>query len=108
MAGVPINEPCVSKSKKLPLALACVVSDDLGRAVLAVGARADQLDAEGLGALHDAAHEGRRETLRILLDAGANVNLRTRKGRTPLNLAKDDTVATLIRNRGGRAGESRP
>jgi hypothetical protein len=44
---------------------------------------------EGRGApLHEAAREGHLEIVKLLLDAGADVRLRTPDGQTPLDLAR--------------------
>jgi truncated hemoglobin YjbI len=56
-------------------------------------------------ALHMAARRGHVEIARALLDAGAAVNARDRKGDTPLQRAincRKDGVSQLLRERGGR------
>jgi len=54
----------------------------------------------GYTALHDAIWHGRTETVKVLLDAGARLDLRTHTGHTPLELAIHygyQDIETLIR-----------
>ena len=51
------------------------------------GAALNGQDVDGATALQMAAHEGKIEVVRILLDADAAVDLEDKKGRTPAKLA---------------------
>lgn len=56
-----------------------------------------------------AAGDGNRDAVAVLLDAGANVNLKDRWGATPLDeavKAGHDDICALLIARGGRLGES--
>jgi ankyrin repeat protein len=54
--------------------------------------------AEGVGLLAEAVARGNREIVEVLLLAGANVNGRTRDGRTPLMSISDKTSVDLLRD----------
>lgn len=58
------------------------------------------VDAKGLAILHRAAQNGKGEIVKLLIDAGADVNGMTRGGRTPLHFAakhnKIETVRILL------------
>jgi len=49
----------------------------------------NQRDTWGATALFDAAHEGRRQVARLLVAAGAKVNIKQRDGATPVSIARD-------------------
>lgn len=81
------------------------------RALVQAGAR---VDANGgvtrATALHAAARRGHAEIARALLDCGASVNARDRKGDTPLQRAincRRDGAAQLLLKRGGTAAARR-
>ena len=64
----------------------------------------------GWNGLHIAANFGRPDAARILLQAGTDVNRRTLKGETPLDIALrngEGGVAQLLRAAGGRTAERR-
>jgi uncharacterized protein len=67
---------------------------------LAEGARVNDQDAEGFGALHHAAYGGHEELCLYLLDQGALINLVSATGDTPLLLASsaghENVVKLLI------------
>lgn len=48
--------------------------------------------------LHEAAENGNVEIVRLLLSYGADPELATYSGLTPLALAKNDTTRTLLQN----------
>lgn len=57
-------------------------------AMLGKKARTDELDEYGFGLLHHAARSDSRETLRILLEHGSNIEIRDLEdGLTPLHVA---------------------
>jgi hypothetical protein len=67
--------------------------------------------------LHGAAHRGADSIAKYLIDKGANVNARNKRGFTALDLAMGkggyngalgpvhDTLATMIRQAGGEPGQ---
>ena len=62
--------------------------------------------------LHTHAGEGRKEVVKVLINAGANVNAKDDYGRTPLDIAtpplnQNETAETanLLRKHGGKTGE---
>lgn len=55
-----------------------------------LGANIDAVDTAGDSPLFEAAHEGSFETVRILIERGANINLMNRKNRTSLDLANEN------------------
>jgi ankyrin repeat protein len=61
-------------------------------------------DKEHYTALHAAAFKGKHELTRVLLNHGANPNVRNEKGKTPLHLVpqdyEGDKIATLLLERG--------
>ena len=57
---------------------------------------------DGATALHAAAFAGRLEIVRLLIECGANVNATNSQGKTPLDLAKEPTLAALLGQSGGR------
>jgi ankyrin repeat protein len=70
------------------------------QALLTYGARIDATQSGGFTALHAAAHSGNRALVRLLLEKGANAELRTDEGKTALDLAieKADSVCIDLLN----------
>lgn len=67
------------------------------RALLEEGADPNVAQGDGLTALHVAAQEGNLKIARLLLDAGANVEAKTRiGGYTPLHLASRGAHTTVV------------
>ena len=59
----------------------------------------------GYTALHMAVRRGQKEAVALLLEKGANVNAE-RKGKTPLEFAgKNEEIAALLREKGGKTGK---
>ena len=59
----------------------------------------------GYTALHMSVRRGQKEAVALLLEKGANVNAE-RKGKTPLDFAgKDEEIAALLREKGGKTGK---
>ncbi len=63
---------------------------------LANGADPNWQDKTGYTALHYAAREGRIEAISLLVEHGADLNLENNGGKTPLDLATNDTVIDLL------------
>jgi ankyrin repeat protein len=63
-----------------------------------LGADVDQQGINGYTPLHSAIQSGNAEVIRLLLAAGADINLRDGNGRTPLDLAlaKNPMIAELL------------
>jgi ankyrin repeat protein len=65
-------------------------------------------DKFGFTPLHDAAEEGQKEIVKLLITKGADVNAQKNNGWTPLDLAISDKhpeTADLLRKHGGKTGE---
>jgi hypothetical protein len=73
--------------------------------LLAEGMEVDTPDKEGMTALYRAAHNDQKETVSLLLEKGADVNIRDKWGNTPLDVTLNDDVANLLRKHGGKTGE---
>ena len=54
--------------------------------------------------LHRAANKGHKETVELLIAAGANVNAKDADGVPPLDWAEDEIIG-LLRKHGGKTGE---
>jgi ankyrin repeat protein len=66
------------------------------RVLLQQTADANEVDADGTGALHWAVHENDVELARLLLHAGANAAAANRYGVTPLDLASENGAAAMV------------
>ena len=92
MSNVPENRRRVKES---PRSRRACLGDPLGWTALS-----ESIVLGDGGARHT-------ETLQALVEAGADVNLTDRSGRTPLSLARArgyETMAALLRQAGGRDG----
>ena len=69
------------------------------------GADVNGANKGGYTALHMAVRRGQKEAVALLLEKGANVNAE-RKGKTPLEFAgKNEEIAALLREKGGKTGK---
>ncbi|CAK4343564.1 unnamed protein product [Aphanomyces euteiches] len=69
---------------------------DLVRKILAEGANVNVADYDQRTPLHIAASDGRVKVVEMLLQAGASVYAKDRWGVTPIDCAKDATIAALL------------
>jgi ankyrin repeat protein len=94
-----------SKTDK-PMLFTATEEDDLTRveALLDAGASVDvKLEVFGWTSLHLAARNGSTKIVKALLEAGADINAKTKKGQTPLFMAetnKQDEVIALLKEKG--------
>jgi ankyrin repeat protein len=91
------------------LALATSNRTDSVRALLDAGARADEVDGDGISILSWAAISNRVEMARLVIQRGADVNHVDKKGMTPLLYAAsidfgDSAMIDLLLQSGARAG----
>ena len=69
------------------------------------GVDVNAVNKGGYTALHMAVRRGQKEAVALLLEKGANVNAE-RKGKTPLEFAgKNEEIAALLREKGGKTGK---
>ena len=69
------------------------------------GADGNAANKKGYTALHMAVRRGQKDAAALLLEKGANVNAQ-RKGKTPLDFAgKNEEIAALLREKGGKTGK---
>ena len=54
--------------------------------------------------LHEAATEAHKEVVELLIASGADANAKDYGGDTPLDVAEDDEIITLLRKHGGKHG----
>ncbi len=89
----------VSAAVDAPLADAAMRQDvDAVRGLIARGADPDAAHGDGTTALHWAAQHGDVEVVALLVDAGANIEARTRLGsHTPLHVASRSAQAAAVR-----------
>lgn len=74
--------------------------------LLAHGAKVNDVDGEGITALHVAANTGLIDVVELLIQAGANVNAKSRGGEVPLDWALacgEDDCAKLLLKHGANA-----
>jgi ankyrin len=73
--------------------------------LLAGGADVNAANKQDYTALHMAVRRGQKDAAALLLEKGANVNAE-RKGKTPLDFAgKNEEIAALLREKGGKTGK---
>jgi ankyrin repeat protein len=77
-------------------------SDNLVAMLIGAGARVSDLDGDGTPLIVKAAIYGPKSIVRRMLDAGADINARGRRGETALKSAKNPHIAKFMRERGAR------
>ncbi|KAK7889775.1 hypothetical protein WMY93_025335 [Mugilogobius chulae] len=96
-----ISAPIVCQLNAVPVAK--LGNPDLVAALLAAGANPCMRDPiYGLTVIHDAAREGFEDTVRVLLDYGADVNVADDRGFLPLHLAAMKGHSSVVRLLSGR------
>ena len=69
----------------------------------------NEKDKFGFTPLHNAAHEGHKEVVELLILKGADVNAKDNGGNTPLDsligFQRHPEIADLLRKHGGKTGE---
>jgi len=95
--GASPNEPSRNPARLHPVNSAAAARNAAAvRLLLEHGAEVDAAQNGGYTALHSAAHNGDRETMGLLLDAGADPGCRADDGRTPVDMADADGHAELV------------
>ena len=70
------------------------------------GANINARNDEGQTPLHRVAEGGRTDTAKLLLARGADINAKDDKGMTALNLARNEKMVELLRQRGEQAAKA--
>lgn len=78
---------------------------DTARALLAAGANANAVDANGSTSLHPAASNGWTTVIQMLADAGARLDVANKNGATPLALATPREDGRTRRGLGSKAAQ---
>ncbi|KAF5007967.1 hypothetical protein FDECE_5736 [Fusarium decemcellulare] len=89
VAGADVDEPTIDGDTALIRGIKCGFSEQFATLVVHMKARIDAVDNEGRSALHHSAASEvlEDETLPVLINAGANLNLVDYEGHTPLHVA---------------------
>ena len=78
------------------------------RLLLAHGARVNAVETKGIGTpLHLAAHKGHIATIEYLIVKNADVGLKNRAQRTPLDVASSEEIKALMTEAASKAGARR-
>jgi ankyrin repeat protein len=83
----------------------------IAETIIALGGDVNQADAIGNTALHQAATKGFNRVVELLVANGAQVNVKNKRGQTPLALAEGAAAASGARRRiasGNQAAASSP
>ncbi|PSC68913.1 CMV 1a interacting 1 [Micractinium conductrix] len=86
--GVDVNQPTLNPQRTFPLHIAAWHCPSLVPLLLQKGASVNDTDGYGQTPLHDAAFHGHEDAVAALLAAGANPNIRNKKGFTALDRAR--------------------
>ncbi|MDH5680375.1 MAG: ankyrin repeat domain-containing protein, partial [Spirochaetota bacterium] len=55
--------------------------------------------------LHTASYMGHKDMVELLVKSGADVNVKSKAGKTPLDLAKTAVLKLKLRSLGGKSGK---
>ena len=78
---------------------------ELIKKMLAEGMNVDIKDEERMTALYRAAHNDQKETVSLLLNKGANVNINDKFGNTPIDVTLSESIVKMLREYGGKTGQ---
>jgi len=85
------------------------VNKEIAELLIEQGANVNAIGLEKRTPLHRASMKGRKGVAELLIDKGADVNAKSVsgsfKGATPLDMAKNNEIVTLLRKHGGKTGE---
>ncbi|RSL68350.1 hypothetical protein CEP54_002787 [Fusarium duplospermum] len=89
VAGADVDEPTIDGDTSLMRGIKCGFSEQFATLVIHMKARIDAVNNDGRSALHYSAASDvlEDETLPVLINAGADLNLVDEEGHTPLHLA---------------------
>jgi ankyrin repeat protein len=88
----------IGKHKNTPYSIASLA---IARRLLEAGADPNLAEPDRkISPLHWGAIDGNAEIVRLLIEAGAHVNVRDEKGRTPLSYARDAGIRRALREHG--------
>jgi len=94
--GANPSSPSRNAQRVTPLHSAVAVDDvELATALLDAGSMVNLAQQGGFAPLHEAAHNGNRVMVDLLLTHGADVRARTHKGETPSDVARRRGFASL-------------
>jgi len=65
-------------------------------------ARVNQQNKDGWTALQVASQRGNEKVVKVLLEKGADFNMRNHKGETPLSVVKTKAISQLLKDAGAK------
>ncbi|NDD98907.1 ankyrin repeat domain-containing protein, partial [bacterium] len=66
------------------------------------GAQVDEKDSHGMTPLMHAVERNKKDVVRLLLENGADPNLKNYQGRSPINLTGENEMKKLLREFGAK------